>query len=48
MTVKYNSIGHVRPFGFARLLFRYKASIWHAIQWELEARNNERRVTRRA
>jgi len=35
MTIRYNSIGHVRPFGFARLLFRWKASIWHSIWMEL-------------
>ena len=35
MTVAYNSIGHVRPFGFARLLFRWRASIWQAIWKEL-------------
>ena len=35
MTVRYNSIGHVRPFGFARLLFRWEGSIWHSIWVEL-------------
>jgi len=35
MTITYNSTGYVRPFGFGRLLFRWRASIWKAIWVEL-------------
>lgn len=35
MTVRYNSIGYTRPFGFARLIFRWHGSIWKAIWLEL-------------
>lgn len=35
MTVSYNSTGYVRPFGFGRLLFRWRGSIWKAIWVEL-------------
>ena len=35
MTQTYNSCGFVRPFGFGRLLFRWNASIWKAIWFEL-------------
>jgi len=35
MTQTYNSTGYTRPFGFGRLLFRWRASIWKSIWVEL-------------
>eukprot|EP00941_MAST-03F_sp_MAST-3F-sp1_P004646 g4646.t1 len=35
MTVSYNNVGKVRPFGFGRTLFRWRGSIWKMIYIEL-------------